>query len=69
MVSHKLDPMTAAAHRQAAKPGCANPNGWARWDYNPHTEELSLRGQRKKGTTHEPNISRGPTRRAPPSRA
>lgn len=45
--TRKADPRTAAAHRQAAKPGCANPNGWARWDFDAETEELRLRGEKK----------------------
>lgn len=43
----KADPRTAAAHKQAAKFGCANPNGWARWDFDAETEELRLRGEKK----------------------
>lgn len=42
----KLDPMTAAAHRQAAEPGCADPNGWARWTYDEAEQALNLRGKR-----------------------
>lgn len=39
----QLDPKTAAAHKQAATPGCANPNSWARWNFDPAEEALTLR--------------------------
>lgn len=43
--SEATDPRNAAAKRQAEAPGCANPNGWARWDFNESAEELRLRGR------------------------
>lgn len=36
------DPLDAV-HRQAAAPGVANPNGFARWDFN--GEDLELRAK------------------------
>jgi hypothetical protein len=44
--TRKLDPKTAAAHTQAAKSGCADPNGFARWTYDEATQALVLRGRR-----------------------
>lgn len=37
------DPKTAAAQRQAAAKGCANPLGWARWDFDAEADALRLR--------------------------
>jgi hypothetical protein len=37
------DPALEAVHRQAAKPGVADPNAFARWDFD--GEELSRRAR------------------------